>query len=246
MKRVLRFPSLTPAPGAQIATSRRTLTGAFELVYRSYLAKGYIRPHPGRIVYRRVFSLPSSCTIVTAAADAEITGTLTLVGDNPLGLQLEATYPREVQSLRDQGRKVAEVTCLAIESACGFRPTFFNLTELMIHFAYLQEYDDLLIAVHPRHYRFYWRHFRVFPLGPCRPHGAVGGNPAICCRIELHYLGRNMEPELWEQYFSGVRPERHYTGQPIMPEDHLYFCNRRGISPDTDSNAYTIWHKDAA
>jgi len=235
-----------PVPEARIARGRQELTSAFELVYRSYLAKGYIRPNPGRIVYRTAFSFSSSHTIVALAADAQVAGTLTLVGDNPLGLQLEATYHSEVEALRDQGRKVAEITCLAIESASGFRPTFFRLTELMIHLAYRRQYDDLLIAVHPRHYRFYWRHFRVFPLGPCRSHGAVGGNPAVCCRIELHYLGRNMEPELWERYFLAVRPEAYYAGLPIDREDHLYLCKRRGIAPDDDYDASIAWREDAA
>ena len=232
----LPFPSKPPALKARIAFSREELTGAFELVYRSYVAKRYIEPHPGGVVYQSTFGLPSSRTLVALSQAGEVLGTLTLVGDNPLGLQLEATYSAEVQSLRDEGRKLAEVTCLAAEPAAEIRPraVFFALTEFALHYACWQQYDDLLLAIHPRHYRFYWHCFRVYPVGPCRPHGPVRGNPAVCCRIDMHHLQRNMLPRLWQQYFSRMRPKEHYAGSPITPSDHLYFCNRRAIALDAD------------
>ena len=232
----LPFPSRSPALDVRVAPCREKLTGAFELVYRSYLARGYIRPHSGGVVYQSTFGLSSSRTIVALTQVGEVVGTLTLVRDNPLGLQLEATYSAEVQLLRNQGRKVAEVTCLAVEPAAGFRPraVFFALTQFALHYAYWQRYDDLLLAIHPRHYRFYWHCFRVYPVGPCRPHGPAQGNPAVCCRIDMRHLGRNMRPRLWQHYFSRMRSRKHYMGPPIAPADHLYLCNRRAIAPDAD------------
>src|SRR4030042_1702132 len=155
MKDYSAHPFPTALPDARIASVRPELTGAFELVYRCYLDKGYIQPHPGRIVYQATFGLSSSRTIIAMSRDREVAGTLTVVGDNPLGLKLESTYPGEVQSLRRRGRRVAEITCLAMRSAGEFRAmaVFFAMTRLMVHYAYWRRYDDLLLAIHPRHHR---------------------------------------------------------------------------------------------
>ena len=249
----MKHDSCYPFPGAvpdvRIAGTRRELTGAFELVYRCYAEKGYIDPHPGRVVYQPAFGLPSSRTIVATGAKGVI-GTLTVVGDNRLGLKMETTYPAEVQSLREQGRSVAEITCLAIRPLGEFRPmaVFFALTRLMVHYAYSRRYDDLLLAIHPRHQRFYWRCFRVFPLGPCRPYPFVSGSPSICCRVDLRNLSRNVDPETWQQYFGKELPEAHYSRPPITPADHRYFCSRSGIVWDTDSDGRSTGDegKDAA
>jgi hypothetical protein len=232
----------------RIATSRDELTSAFELVYQSYQAKGYLQPHAGSLIYREAFSLPASRTIIAAVQPKPVVGTLTIVGDNALGLELERTYPREVQSLRDQRRNVAEITCLAIQAPRELRSTavFFALTRFMIHYAYWRGFDDLLIAVHPRHHRFYWRHFRVSPIGPCRPHECVNGSPSICCRIDLHHLRRNVDPDLWQQYFSLEFPETAYVRPPIAPALHRYFSRRAGLPLHVDSDGGEEADKDAA
>ena len=235
MKDYVHFPSATPRLEVRVARGRPELTAAFELVYRSYLAKGYVEPHPGGVVYQASFSLRDCRTIVAVTQRGDIAGTLTVVGDSHLALQVEATYPAEVESLRKQDRRLAEITCLATEPSGEFQPraVFFALTKFMIHYAYAQRYDDLLMAIHPRHYRFYWHCFRVYPLGPCRPHGPARGNPAVGCRIDMDSLKRNLHPRVREQYFSDVHPEAHYLGTPVAPADHLYFYSRREIAPDT-------------
>ena len=223
---LLGCPPPTTVLNVRIAVGRRELSEAFRLVYQSYRSRGYIAPHESRIAYSPRFGLPSSRTIVATTASNEVVGTLTVVGDNVHGFHVEPTYPTEIWALRKSGKRLGEVTCLATKVTDMFCPReiFFGLTRYMIHYAYWQKFDDLLLSVHPRHHRFYWRHFRVFPLGPCRAHAAVCGNPAIGCRMDLRYLGQNMETALWERYFAEVQSENHYSGPPISPEDHRYFC----------------------
>lgn len=232
----------------RIAASRRDLVGAFELVYSEYLAKGYIRPHPERMIYQPVFGLPSSRTMVAAVPGNDIVGTLSIVGDNPLGFQLETTYPDEVQLLRKEGRKLAEITYLTSGGSGRFRPreVFAALTRFTIHYALWRGYDDLLMAVHPRHYRFYWRVFRAAPLGPPRTHKVVEGNLASCCRIDLGSLKSNMTSELRQRYFSSVYQETQFLRPPITPTDHQYCCNRTGVSSDLGSSVFSASGRDAA
>ncbi len=232
----------------RIAANRRDLIGAFELVYAAYSAKGYIPPHPKRMVYQPVFGLPSSRTMVAALPDDRAVGTLSIVGDSPLGFQLETSYRDEVQLLRKEGRKLAEITCLAIDGASGLRPAevFAALTRFTIHYALWRKYDDLLMAVHPRHYRFYWRTFRAAPLGPPRDHEVVEGNPALCCRIDLGNLARNMTSELSRQYFSYEYPETQFLRSPVNPIDHQYCCDQVGVCSDLGASVFSSSDRDAA
>jgi len=248
MNRHFGFPSAVGPLQVRIAVRRTELAAAFELVYRSYLGRGYIDPHPGGIVYRKSLGLPASRTIIATTRSDQVLGTLSVVGDNPLGLELEGTYPSEVQSLRHAGRSLAEITCLAIQPSDEIRPTavFFELTRFMIQHAYSRKLDDLLMAVHPRHYRFYWRHFRVWPFGPCRACSSVRGNPSIACRIDLHTLKQNVPPELRRRYFDEQLPETSLTSPPIDPMDHDYFLNRIGITWHADPADHPEWDKDAA
>ncbi|MFH1920969.1 MAG: hypothetical protein ABIP48_13955 [Planctomycetota bacterium] len=245
MKEALRFSDAKSPLDARIARGRRELIGAFELVYRSYLAKGYVSPHSGGIIYREAFGLPASRTVVATTESAIVLGTLTVVGDNPAGIDIEITYPGEVRSLREEGRDLAEITCLAIRPTGEFARTavFLALTRCMIHHAYREGFNDLLMAVHPRHYRFYRRYFRVLPLGPCRPHPFVRGNPSIGCRIDLDNLKQTVAPEMWHQYFAHPPPESDYTEPPIERADHSYFLGRSGITPRAEDRR---WKKDAA
>ncbi len=229
---------MRPLPlDVRIATGRPMLTAAYELVYRIYLGKGYIAPSPGRIVYQQVFGLPTSRTIVATDAADEVMGTLTVVGDNDLGLTIERAFAEQVGGLRDRRRRIAEITSLAVESAAPFpkRAVFFALTQFAMNYGFHQQYDDMLMAIHPRHYRYYWHVFRAVPLGPCRPHPAVQGHPAICASIHAHDLKQNMAEEIRRQYFSvPVQPHR-FAGPPIGSADHAHFCRRAGIAWDDDS-----------
>ncbi|HYW79218.1 MAG TPA: hypothetical protein VE890_06545 [Thermoguttaceae bacterium] len=220
----------------KIATGRRELSEAFRLVYQCYRERGYATRHPSKMLYHASFGLPSSRTIVATAANNEVIGTVTVVGDNRFGFQLDPVYRTEITRLRKSGRRLGEVTCLAIKPTNRFGPreVFFGLTQYMIHYAYWQKFDDLLLSVHPRHHRFYWRHFRVFPLGACHAHAAACDNPAVGCRMDLAYLGRNMDADLWERYFGEIQPEDHYKGPPVSADDHHYFCEQRSIAPNTD------------
>lgn len=232
----------------RIAVGRAELTAAFELVHRRYVARGYIAPHPGRIVYREAFGLITSRTLVAAAPSRAVLGTLTVVGDSPLGFELEATYPDEVQSLRDEGRDPAEITCLAIRPCRDFAPTavFFQLTRFMIHYAYWRKFDDLLTAIHPRHRRFYERHFAARPIGPCRPHAIVRNHPSIGCRIDLRTLERSASAELWDRYFAEGFPPASYLAPPMDRVDHCHFLARSGSTPRAERAGHSESRKDAA
>lgn len=231
MKHDQLLPKPSHALRVKMAASRSEYAAALELLYQLYLAKGYTRPHPSGLLYNPVFGLRSSRTLVAIDAEGTTVGSLSVVGDNCHGLPMESTYPTEVESLRRQGLAIAEIAGLTVASGAGRRPreVFFALTEFMIQYAYWRQLDDLVMVMHPRHYRFYWELFRAAPIGPCRHHKSVCGNPAIACRIGLRHLSRNVDPALWRRYFSRSYPDWCFEGPPMSAADQEYFCRRRGI-----------------
>ena len=232
----------------RVARDRSELAAAYELVYRRYLAKGYLGARPSGIVYQPSFGLSTSRTLVASVENRGIIGTMTLVGDNAIGLKLEEIYHSEVESLRIEGRSFAEVTCLCIdeESEVSGNKVFAALTKFAIHHSYLRGYDDLLLAIHPRHYRIYWHTFRAYPIGPCQPYALVGGNPALCCRINLHNLDANMTEKVRECYFEEVKPREHYDGPQVSQADHEEFCRLLAIPTDISDNGQGGLKRQAA
>ncbi len=215
----------------QIATRRQDLLHAYQLVYRRYVARGFVPPHAGGVVYHDTFGLPTSRTIRTCY-DGHTVGTLTLVGDNFHRLQIEQTYPAEVARLRQAQRVLAEVTCLAIEprqdEPCN--GAFFALTRFMYQYAQWSQFDDLLLAIHPRHVRFYERWFRIYRLGPCRPYHSVQGQPAIACRIDLHSVNEVVSSDV-SHWYNDPRIAQFEFQQPgISAIDHAYLTHRAAAS----------------
>lgn len=222
----------------RVASGRSELTAAYGLVYRQYVTKGFIAPRPGGIVYSQTFGLPTSRTVVAILEDGHVIGTWSMVGDNELGLHLEGTFASEVEQLRQKGSRLAEVTCLCTEPEIHIssRAVLFELTKFAVHHSFLRGYDDVLLAVHPHHYPFYWRTLRATQISPCRPYAAVSGSPAVCCRINMAALEQSMAPRMRRYYFGEVKPREHYDGPPVSQADHEEFCRLLAISKDMPDN----------
>src|SRR5690606_20081192 len=91
----------------------------------------------------------------------EAFSTVSLIEDGAFGLPLERTYPAEVEQRRAAGLRLGEVSCLADrrQDFRRFLPVFVALNRWMIQFAQAQQIDQVLVAVHPKHARFYTQYF---------------------------------------------------------------------------------------
>jgi len=218
-----------------IPTSRNVLARAYQLVYKRYLHQGYIVPSKDPIVYNPRFGLPTSRTMVAHDSAGRTAGTVTMVGDGRRGLCVESTFPAEVQSLRDQGRTLAEATCLAIEPKIRSRPreVFFALSKFLIHYTTWADYDDLLLAIHPHHNGAYQRILCSEIVSSCRPHASVLDHPAVLHRINLRTFAHKIDPRWRRHYFSEIPLETEFRRPGITQLDHAYFCQRAGIVATT-------------
>jgi len=168
----------------RLAHSDEWMHSASMLVQRKYAGRGYtangFRKAPERIT-------------LMAFQDEKVIGTLTLGLDSPKGLLVEDLYKPEIDALRQSGRKVCELTKLAVDQA---RSSKYVLASLF-HIAYIygrsmQGYTDVLIEVNPRHIAFYKRMLGFTEFGPERMCSRVNA-PAVLLRLKLDYVDQQIE-----------------------------------------------------
>jgi hypothetical protein len=208
----------------RIAHSRADRAGAFRLVYNAYLTSGLSESNPYEM---RVtpYHLLRSTQVFLAICDDEPMFTMSLIMENDRGLPMEGIYPEEVDQRRRQGLTLAEVSCLADRRAAGrgFFPVFLGISRLLAQFAWHQGVDELVIAVHPRHARFYRRLLNFQPIGPLRSYPSVRNRPAVALALNFPHLAEE-SPRAYRTLFEPAIPVEELTPRPIGPLDQAYFC----------------------
>lgn len=175
---------LTQTAAAGLAITRDDLRQAERLVHEVYVARG-LRDPAGP---RRAIGAGRAVVFV-AHVDGAVGATLSLLRDSTRGLPADALYSAELSALRADGRRLAEVSALAVDpqwrgSALALvRP----LVQLVgVYARDVEGVDELCIAVHPRHAPFYEGRFGFTRFGAEKPYGAVNGAPAVGLRLDLH------------------------------------------------------------
>jgi hypothetical protein len=164
---------------------------AFRLIHDQYVWRGYMNPHASGRRLSLYNALPS--TRVFVAKDwHRVVGTATLIEDSPLGLPIDELYEEELAPLREQGRRIAELSAFAI--AHDYRPAGVGITIrlgrlLVLYAAQVQSLDDLWITVNPRHVEFYRGLFpQARRVGRVKRYQKVNGAPAVALHLDLNLL----------------------------------------------------------
>lgn len=213
---IRRIPQSFPVPGisrpieVKIASSADEWEQAFALAAASYQERGYETPGVGRLRFTPYHALPDTVTLI-AKHGAKVVATFSIVLDNVLlGLPMESAYPQEIAALRNQGRRMFEATTLADDelNVREFIQVFINLIKLSMQYHTYQGGDTYVIAVNPRHRKFYTKIMGFVPLGPLRSYAVVQDAPAEAFLLnnELHKanapdtyaqtLGEQLPPEV--------------------------------------------------
>lgn len=107
-------------------------------------------------------------------------------------LHAEASYGPEIGFLRAQGRRVGEITRLAVESGVDSKAAFHALVKAAWRITHVvHALTDVVIEVNPRHMRFYERAFGFEVAasgGVCSRVGA----PSVLMRVVLEELGERL------------------------------------------------------
>jgi hypothetical protein len=209
----------------QIAATRPQREAAFHLVYSAYTQRGLMQPNESRLRVTPFHLLPLTDVFV-AEYQGSVIYTMTLVSDDRLGLPLESVYAAEVDERRAAGRHLAEVSCLAaargVFSHGRMFDVFVRLVGLMFQSARAHGIDELLIAVHPRHARFYSRMLGFEQFGELRSYNSVCGNPAVGLAHNFTALELTRYPLYDAVYEHRYRPYE-LAHQPMPPEEQERF-----------------------
>lgn len=168
-------------------------------------AKGHLRAKVDRLVTslygsRGLVTATSICTeevtrtrgpeqvTIVAAKETDVFGTLTLTIDSDRGLLADSLYRSEIDPLREEGRRLCEVTRLALDSQINcleVMAALFNVAFVLASDVHAR--TDLVAEVHPRHVGFYRRTMGYRVVGPERICQRVGGAPAVLMHLPLDY-----------------------------------------------------------
>ncbi|OHB67452.1 MAG: hypothetical protein A2V70_17480 [Planctomycetes bacterium RBG_13_63_9] len=202
----------------KIASRRDELLAAFRLVYDNYVRAGLARPNPYRMRVTPSQLVPTT-EIFVALSGTEVICTMSLVRDGQLGLPMETIYEEEVSRLRSRGIRPAEVSALACrqEGQRQTLPIVIRLMSLMAQCAQRRGVDQLLIAIHPRHARYYQRFTAFMPIGEERTYATVCDNPAVALALDLNRAPID-HPRLYKRFFGTPYPEKLLRYQPMSEE----------------------------
>jgi hypothetical protein len=181
---VLLTHTSTGTVAARLAVTRDEIDAAERLVHDVYVARGLrdAGARPGG-------QASAGAVVFVARIDGIVDATLSLIPEGARGLPADALYGAELAERRRQRRRLAEISALAVEHGCRgatlalVRP----LIQLVgIYARDIEGVDELCIAVHPRHARFYERAFGFTRFGDEKAYHAVKGAPAVGLRLDLH------------------------------------------------------------
>jgi len=142
--------------------------------------------------------------------------TTSLVKDGQRGVPMETVYGPEVAERRRRGLRFGEVSCLADRDGerSAFLPIIVQVTRLVVQYSLKQGLDELLIAVHPRHARFYRRFMGFEVIGDERSYPTVRNRPAIALCMNFASLARH-RPECYEMFCGEQIPDERLVPHPI-------------------------------
>jgi hypothetical protein len=163
-------------------------------------------------------ALPST-EVLVATKQGQVISTVSLIRDGELGPPMESVYGPEVAWYRQRGFSLAEVSCLA-DCRQGQKrsvPVVMRLMGLMAQCAKRRGVDQLLIAVHPRHVKFYHYFAAFVPIGKERPYHTVCDHPAVAMALDLSWAPID-HPRLYHRFFGTPFPDEVLEYRPLSEE----------------------------
>lgn len=223
----------------KIANSREERTSAFQLAYRVYLDKGFIKESSKQWLIRDYDFIDETITIIVQDYKKRIAGSVTLVFDGSFTLPAENLYHMELKHFKLQGKKTAELSRLVIDP--GYRNSkeilnlLFNYAAICIH--RVKKYDGLAIQVNPHHKIFYTSLLGFEEIGGEKLCPQVQNAPSVLLYLSTNryqtILSRvaNLNSNEKSMYQKFLKPDQEalvacYLEKQIQPmtfDDKLFF-----------------------
>lgn len=168
------------------ASSLAQVESAWRLVYDRYTQMGLINENPFGI-HAVPGAVGDHACVIWGPDGAHVGYTMTLFRDNPMGLALDSVYARELDALRQKGRRLLEVGMLADrrQSAARGIGALFSMMRWAIYYGLHTGLTDIVIGVHPRHVQFYTRCYGFEEFAEPTSYPLVKNAPVVPLRLRL-------------------------------------------------------------
>ncbi|MGH8397100.1 MAG: N-acyl amino acid synthase FeeM domain-containing protein [Gammaproteobacteria bacterium] len=185
-----------PQTPFDIARTYQEVLECWHLVYKCYIREGLIDTNP-HLIHTAPQAFNPDTTVIFGRTSSRIYTTLTAIPDGPRGLPLDEVYPRLLDDLRSQNRRLIEVGLLADDRAeVGKAQDYsFDTMRLAVYCA-LHSQVDAVIGVHPHHADFYVRMMSFEVIGPIRSYPRVNNRPVVPLFWDRSCIQREKLPRL--------------------------------------------------
>lgn len=160
----------------KVAETSQEVLEAYHLIYETYYDSGFCDIEQEGIRLTKHALLPTTSLIIVKYR-GEVIATLSHIMDNPLGLPMEKLWPLDF--LRDTGRKIAEISTLAIKKGHRRQRGKILLPLMIFLYKYSIEHlgtDYFVISTHPDALPFYTGLFAFQPIdNKVKSYGSVKG-----------------------------------------------------------------------
>ena len=170
---------------------------AYSLVHDCYVQRGYIEPCRDGARIRLFEAIPEMATFVAKVDDSVVAVTSVLMDSPELGLPSDKAFGPEIDKLRRAGRRVCEITNLAVHPDHRCRNVFSELTRCCLAHAMAIGYDDMFIAISPEHARFFKEVLLFEPWGDKRDYSDTVEDVVVGMKLDLRTVkARTMETDV--------------------------------------------------
>lgn len=210
-------------PSYEMARSFEDRLQALQLIHLAYVRANLSEESEEGLRVTK-HQLLAQSRIFVSKINGEIATTLSLIPDSRAGLPLEEIYPRQVNQLRDRELRIAEVGCFADRrnDPKRFMQNFCALTRVMAHYSFLQGIDGFIIAVHPRHARFYKKFLCFEEVGGLADYPTVKNNPAVA--LFLHFeRAQQEEPVRYPEFIGPAIAAEEFENGEMPRWEAAYF-----------------------
>lgn len=186
-----------------VAETLEDVTDAWHLLYHVYRRVGYIPDNPFEL-HTTPHAIGEQNLVVSAKIQGLTVGTISAIHDGELGLPLDAVYHKELDALRQQGRRMLEIGLFA-DRRQDIDRSFITILELMrftFYFGYHQGTTDCICGIPPRRAKLYARAFGFEIIGEPTSYASVLDNPVVLLRSSREYITANLEKHKAMDHFA--------------------------------------------
>ncbi len=218
--------SLVESLALKVANQPSERKQAFQLCHDVYCKSGLTGANPSGFRVMR-HHLADTTNVLIATFEDEVVFTVTLVGDGEYGLPMDSLFKDEVDAMRAQGIRTAEISCLASRMDSVDKRVRFDMlvsmVSLLFQTARRRGVQRMLLAVHPRHAKVYERLFGCVPCSEVKSYAAVKGNPAIMCMHDFAAMDEKKYP-LYERIYGPRYSPWQLDGAKMHESEKMFYA----------------------